>query len=220
MFCSGQSGHFVVVRLCLVAEKIDRKKRERKWENLASKQKVFQTFTVYFFASIGGSTKMSERNDSQPYTVPQLATPKSSKPPQPLQVTGLAANLNVDPPETDGAIPSTCQHQTSSVFSLLPPFPKVTCNKDTDTSEAEGKRLNKLGKSRSRNCKAECSMDYGADADGYLPGQGVSSSREEKVSSLKTVRTLFNGGFVFASFASFALFFIYLLTWLVGAFCL
>ncbi|BFG32397.1 hypothetical protein CerSpe_186710 [Prunus speciosa] len=129
---------------------------------------------------------MSERNDSQPYTVPQLATPKSSKPPQPLQVTGLAANLNVDPPETDGAIPSTCQHQTASVFSLLPPFPKVTCNKDTDTSEAEGKRLNKLGKSRSRNCKAECSMDYGADADGYLPGQGVSSSREEKVSSLKT----------------------------------
>lgn len=31
-------------------------------------------------------------------------------------------------------------------------------------------------------------MDYGADGDGYLPGQGAPSSREEKVSSLKTVR--------------------------------
>lgn len=40
-------------------------------------------------------------------------------------------------------------------------------------------------------------MDDGADAaDGYLPGQGISSSREEKVSSLKTVRTHFNGGCV------------------------
>lgn len=29
-------------------------------------------------------------------------------------------------------------------------------------------------------------MDYGADGDGYLPGQGAPSSREEKVSSLKT----------------------------------
>ena len=33
----------------------------------------------------------------------------------------------------------------------------------------------------------DCAMDDGADAaDGYLPGQGISSSREEKVSSLKT----------------------------------
>ncbi|PRQ17113.1 putative protein O-GlcNAc transferase [Rosa chinensis] len=85
-----------------------------------------------------------------------------------------AANLNVDPPETDAAVPSTCH----------PP-------RDSDAADGEAKRLTKLGKSRSRNFKVESPMDYGPDPDGYLPlpGQPVSSSsssREEKVSSLKT----------------------------------
>ena len=62
----------------------------------------------------------------------------------------------------------------------------VTC-KDSETMEGEVKRSNKVGKCRSRNSKADCSPDYGADADGDQQGQGVPSSREERVSSLKTV---------------------------------
>ncbi|KAM5571809.1 hypothetical protein ABKV19_012075 [Rosa sericea] len=87
------------------------------------------------------------------------------------KAAALAANLNVDPPETDADVPSTCH----------PP-------RDSDTADGEAKRLTKLGKSRSRNFKVESPMDYGPDPDGYLPGQPVSSSssREEKVSSLKT----------------------------------
>ncbi|XP_050378166.1 probable UDP-N-acetylglucosamine--peptide N-acetylglucosaminyltransferase SPINDLY [Argentina anserina] len=93
--------------------------------------------------------------------------------PQLAKATALAADLNVDPPETDAAVPSTCH----------PP-------RDSDTFESESKRLTKLGKSRCRNFKVEqCPMDCGADPDATLPGQPVSSSsssREEKVSSLKT----------------------------------
>ncbi|XP_024025013.1 probable UDP-N-acetylglucosamine--peptide N-acetylglucosaminyltransferase SEC isoform X2 [Morus notabilis] len=51
--------------------------------------------------------------------------------------------------------------------------------------EGEGKRLNKLGRCRSRT-KAESLLDGGADADGDLHAPGVPSSREERVSSLKT----------------------------------
>lgn len=58
---------------------------------------------------------------------------------------------------------------------------------DNDAADGEVKRVNKLGKCRSRNSKVDCSLDYGADADGDLPAQGVTSAREEKVSSLKTV---------------------------------
>lgn len=58
---------------------------------------------------------------------------------------------------------------------------------DCETMEGEVKRSNKSGKCRSRNNKVDCSLDYGADADGEQHGQGAPSSREEKVSSLKTV---------------------------------
>lgn len=64
----------------------------------------------------------------------------------------------------------------------------LTC-KDGDTVEVEGKRLTKLGKCRSRISKVDASLDYGPDTDADQPGQGPSSSREEKVSSLKTVST-------------------------------
>jgi cobalamin biosynthesis Mg chelatase CobN len=62
----------------------------------------------------------------------------------------------------------------------------VICN-DSETMESEVKRSNKSGKCRSRNSKVDCSLDYGPDADGEQHVQGVPSSREEKVSSLKTV---------------------------------
>lgn len=62
----------------------------------------------------------------------------------------------------------------------------VVC-RDSDIVEGEVKRLNKLGRCRSRTSKAESPVDGGADAEGDLPVQGVPSSREERVSSLKTV---------------------------------
>lgn len=64
---------------------------------------------------------------------------------------------------------------------------------DNDAMEGEGKRLNKLGKCRSRS-KVDYPLEYGADADGDLPVQGVPSSREEKVSSLKTVSSILSVG--------------------------
>ena len=62
----------------------------------------------------------------------------------------------------------------------------LTC-KENDTVEVELKRPNKLGRCRSRGSKVESPLDCGVDADGELPVQGVPSSREERVSSLKTV---------------------------------
>lgn len=63
----------------------------------------------------------------------------------------------------------------------------VAICKDTNSMEVEGRRLSKIGKCRSRNNKVEYSLDSAADVDGDQPGPGVSTSREEKVSSLKTV---------------------------------
>lgn len=74
----------------------------------------------------------------------------------------------------------------------------VMC-KDSETMEAEVKRSNKSGKFRSRNSKADCSPDYGADADGDQQGQGVPSLREEKVSSLKTVSSTLLSLYLFFS---------------------
>lgn len=63
-------------------------------------------------------------------------------------------------------------------------------NKDADIADGEGKQLKKSAKCRSRISKVEYPLDCGADADADQHGQGVSSSREEKVSSLKTVSFL------------------------------
>ncbi|XP_004517202.1 uncharacterized protein [Cicer arietinum] len=101
----------------------------------------------------------------------------------------VLADLNVDPPETD-----------DDDSSLLPPPPtevsrsiidensqdKSLLSKDTDSIEGEGKKLNKLGKCRSKPSKTDSSIDCGADADGDQHVQGTPSSREEKVSSMKT----------------------------------
>ncbi|XP_022924101.1 probable UDP-N-acetylglucosamine--peptide N-acetylglucosaminyltransferase SPINDLY isoform X2 [Cucurbita moschata] len=62
----------------------------------------------------------------------------------------------------------------------------VAICKDANTMEVEGRHVSKIGKCRSRNNKVEYSLDSAADADGDQHGQGVSTSREEKVSSLKT----------------------------------
>ena len=66
----------------------------------------------------------------------------------------------------------------------------VNC-RENDAVESEGKRLNKLGRCRSRASKSESPLDSGVDAEGDLPVQGAPSSREERVSSLKTVSSEF-----------------------------
>lgn len=60
-------------------------------------------------------------------------------------------------------------------------------SKESDTLEGEGRKLNKPGKCRSRISKIECSVDCGGDAELDQHGQGTPSSREEKISSLRTV---------------------------------
>ncbi|GKU93193.1 hypothetical protein SLEP1_g6805 [Rubroshorea leprosula] len=100
----------------------------------------------------------------------------------------VLADLNVDPPETDDHEP---------LCAPAPDFTRLTndessqersnmVSKENDIAEGESRKLNKVGKCRSRTSKADSSLDYGADADGDQPSQVGASSREEKVSSLKT----------------------------------
>ncbi|CAI9112948.1 OLC1v1013461C1 [Oldenlandia corymbosa var. corymbosa] len=58
-------------------------------------------------------------------------------------------------------------------------------SKDVEFMEGEGKQFKKLGKCRSKS-KVEYPLDCGVDAENDQNGQGSSSSREEKVSSLRT----------------------------------
>lgn len=64
-------------------------------------------------------------------------------------------------------------------------------SKDAEGMEPDGKQLKKLGKCRSKS-KVDYPLDCGADADADQNGQGISSSREEKVSSLRTVSSYFS----------------------------
>lgn len=86
-------------------------------------------------------------------------------------------------------------------------------SKDADIADGEGKQLKKSAKCRSRISKIEYPLDCGADADADQHGQGVSSSREEKVSSLKTVSFLVIPSINFGS--SFLLRFYVLVFWFV-----
>ncbi|KAA8542184.1 hypothetical protein F0562_023336 [Nyssa sinensis] len=114
---------------------------------------------------------------------------ESSKlpPAQPPKVVVLA-DLNDDPPETDAhdSVSNSALDLTRLINDESSQDKSTLMSKDTDTAEGEGKQLKKLGKCRSRISKVEYPLDCGADADGEQHGQGVPSSREEKVSSLKT----------------------------------
>lgn len=94
----------------------------------------------------------------------------------------IIADLNVDPPETDEDDTTLV---SASLLTSGEDKSSLMC-KDNEVTEGEGKKLSKLGRCRSRISKLEYPLDDGADVDGDQHSQGVSTSREEKVSSLKT----------------------------------
>lgn len=57
---------------------------------------------------------------------------------------------------------------------------------DVTEAAVEAKQMKKLGKCRSKS-KVDYPLDCGTDVDADQNGPGNSSSREEKVSSLRTV---------------------------------
>lgn len=61
-------------------------------------------------------------------------------------------------------------------------------NKEVEVLDVEASQLKKNGKCRPKTIKAEYPPDsWGPDTDADQNGQGLATSREEKVSSLKTV---------------------------------
>ncbi|KAF7135997.1 hypothetical protein RHSIM_Rhsim08G0183100 [Rhododendron simsii] len=112
-----------------------------------------------------------------------------SKTPSAASKSFVLADLNVDLTESDGndyAPVSTAPDFTSLMYSENNHDKGPLISKDADIADGEGKQLKKSAKCRSRISKVEYPLDCGADADADQHGQGVSSSREEKVSSLKT----------------------------------
>ncbi|KAK1357901.1 putative UDP-N-acetylglucosamine--peptide N-acetylglucosaminyltransferase SPINDLY [Heracleum sosnowskyi] len=96
----------------------------------------------------------------------------------------VIADLNVDPSETDDALPDSLSRFGNDEISENR---SIDLSKDMmDVPEAEGKQFKKLGKCRSRLNKVDYSLDCGMEVDGDQNGQGTPSSREEKVSSLRT----------------------------------
>ncbi|XP_057460172.1 probable UDP-N-acetylglucosamine--peptide N-acetylglucosaminyltransferase SPINDLY isoform X1 [Actinidia eriantha] len=118
--------------------------------------------------------------------VTETSAGEISKRPVPSKVVVLA-DLNVDPPESDGPdfAPVSAPDFSRSVNANNSQDKDTLMSKDADIAEGEGKQLKKSAKCRSRISKVEYPLDCGADADADQHGQGVSSSREEKVSSLK-----------------------------------
>ncbi|PNY03939.1 putative UDP-N-acetylglucosamine-peptide N-acetylglucosaminyltransferase SPINDLY-like protein [Trifolium pratense] len=105
----------------------------------------------------------------------------------------VLADLNVDPPEAepdddDSSLLPPPHIQITRLINDENSQDKSLLSKDTDSIEGEGKKFNKLGKCRSKPSKTDSSIDCGADADGdqHVQLQGAPSSREEKVSSMKT----------------------------------
>lgn len=130
---------------------------------------------------------MAESRDSAQLRSTESAIDNSSEVLQPPKIFVLA-DLNDDPPESDGgeSLPSSAPDLARLVIDETSQDKSAVVCRDSDVVEGEGKRLNKLGRCRSRTSKAESPVDGGADAEGDLPVQGVPSSREERVSSLKT----------------------------------
>lgn len=109
-------------------------------------------------------------------------------PKQPPRVVVLA-DLNDDPPDIDDyeePIHTSIPDLTSLTHDESSQDKSTLTSRDNDTAEAEGKRLNPLGKYRSRIGKVEYPLDSRVDADADLQSQGAPTCREEKVSSLKT----------------------------------
>ncbi|PKI66627.1 probable UDP-N-acetylglucosamine--peptide N-acetylglucosaminyltransferase SPINDLY isoform X2 [Punica granatum] len=105
-----------------------------------------------------------------------------------LPKLAVLADLNVDPPVSDGddSVPITVPDISRLITDENSQNKRIVISKESDTVEAEVKKLGKPGKCRPRISKIECSPDYGGDAELDQHGQGTPSSREEKVSSLKT----------------------------------
>ncbi|CAL1405287.1 unnamed protein product [Linum trigynum] len=99
----------------------------------------------------------------------------------------VLADLNACPPEADAC--DSDQVAALDITRLVNDDSQEKgslTSKEMDGIEGEAKKLNKQVKCRSRSGKAEGAFEYGADADADQHGQSSVSSREEKVSSLKT----------------------------------
>ncbi|XP_060170813.1 probable UDP-N-acetylglucosamine--peptide N-acetylglucosaminyltransferase SPINDLY isoform X2 [Lycium barbarum] len=101
----------------------------------------------------------------------------------------ILADLNVDPPDSDANDSLPLPAVSPACFSrvIADEICQDKLKKDIEIADTEGKQLKKLGKCRSRMGKLDSPPDCnGADAEADHNVQGVPSSREEKVSSLKT----------------------------------
>nr|XP_009760991.1 PREDICTED: uncharacterized protein LOC104213214 isoform X4 [Nicotiana sylvestris] len=110
-------------------------------------------------------------------------------PPQSQPPKIILADLNVDPPDSDGndSVPVAAVSPTSFSRIIADENFQDKVKKDIEVADTEGKQFKKMGKCRSRMGKLDCPPDCsGADAEPDHNVQGVPSSREEKVSSLKT----------------------------------
>ncbi|XP_073279976.1 uncharacterized protein [Primulina huaijiensis] len=111
--------------------------------------------------------------------------PFSPHPPPPGTV--VVADLNIEPPDSDSH-PGSSSFLVSRTVTDETISEKITLmHKDVDALDVEASQSKKVGRCRSRTSKVEYPPDCcGADTDADQNGLGVPSSREEKVSSLKT----------------------------------
>lgn len=132
---------------------------------------------------------------SRPHPVAVKPEPPANeatiKPPPPHAPTSqppklaVLTDLNVEPLDSD--IQSTSSLTVSRVINDENSQDKMSLMGNAEAMDTEASQLKRLGKCRSRSSKSEYPPDCsGADIDADQNGQGASTSREEKVSSLKT----------------------------------
>ncbi|CAA3007473.1 probable UDP-N-acetylglucosamine--peptide N-acetylglucosaminyltransferase SPINDLY isoform X2 [Olea europaea subsp. europaea] len=110
--------------------------------------------------------------------------PPHAPTPQPPRLAVLT-DLNAEPLDSD--LQSTYSLNVSRVINDENSQDKMSLMGNAEAMDAEASQVKRLGKCRSRTSKAEYPPDCsGADIDADQNGQGTSTSREEKVSSLKT----------------------------------
>ncbi|KAJ6748480.1 TETRATRICOPEPTIDE REPEAT (TPR)-CONTAINING PROTEIN-RELATED [Salix purpurea] len=125
-------------------------------------------------------------------TLDANSTETSSYIPQPPHKLAMLADLNANPPESDTTdslhfSPPDLTKFNDEAQDSKPNLTSKEADSNATVEVTESKKSSsKLGKSRSRSSKLENSLDYGPDNDNDQPSQGPSSSREERVSSLKT----------------------------------